>query len=209
MTSKRYFYLQVGIFVIVIALIVAGTIGGNLILQEKSQKLTALKVESVTLEQQQKALIQAKKDIEKYNDLDKIAKSVVPQDKDQAKTVREIVAIAAENNIPVKSVSFEASNLGQATTAPTPPAPEGGSAAPKPAGPSVSQVKPVAGIPGVFTLPIKVESAGQVSYQDFLRFLENLEKNRRTAHVSTVNLSPDDNGRTLSFSLSLNAYVKP
>lgn len=207
MTSKRYFYLQLAIFVLVIGLIIGCTVGGNKLLQEKSQKLSALKVESATIEQQQQALVQAKKDIEKYNDIDKIAKSVVPQDKDQAKTVREIVTIAAQNRIPIKSISFEASKLGEAPV--KAPAREDGTAAPKPVVPSVSQVKPVPNIPGVYTLPIQVESAGQVTYPDFLRFLESLEKNRRTAHVGTITINPDDNGRTLDFSLTLNAYVKP
>jgi hypothetical protein len=200
MTSKRYFYLQVGIFVLLVALIIAGTVGGNNILQNQSRKLSALKLESATIEMQQNALIQAKKDIERYNDLDKISRSVVPQDKDQAKTVREIVQIANQNNIPIKSISFETSNLGNA---------QAGASTAAPGQPSVSQVKPVNGIPGVFTLPIQVESAGSVGYQDFLRFLESLETNRRTAHVDAINLEPSDNGSNLNFNLTLNAYVKP
>ncbi len=207
MTPKRFFYLQVGVLVLAIALIVGGTVGGNIVLQEKSRKLSALKVESGSIELQQKALAQAKKDIERYSDLDTIAKSVVPQDKDQAKTVREIVAIAADNHIPIKSISFETSKLGE--TPPKATTTEGESSTPKPVVPSVSQVKPVAGITGVYTLPIQVESAGQVSYQNFLSFLESLEKNRRTAHVGTINLNPSNNGKTLNFNLTLNAYVKP
>lgn len=208
MTSKRFFYLQVAIFVLALALIIGGAVGGNSILQEKSKKLSALKVESSSIDLQEKALVQAKKDIERYSDLDKIAKSVVPQDKDQAKTVREIVTIASENHIPIKSISFETSKLGEAIAQPAAPA-AGEAQTPKPIVPNVSQVKPVTGIPGVFTLPIQVESAGQVKYQDFLNFLESLEKNRRTAHVNTINLSPNENGTTLNFNLTLNAYVKP
>jgi hypothetical protein len=207
MTPKRFFYLQMAVFVLAIALIIGGTVGGNIVLQEKSRKLSDLKVENGSIELQQKALIQAKKDIERYSSLDTIAKSVVPQDKDQAKTVREIVSLAAANHIPIKSISFETSKLGEAPAKPT--TPEGGDAAPKTTIPSVSQVKAVPGINGVFTLPIQVESAGQVNYTDFLSFLESLEKNRRTAHVGTINLNPTNNGKTLTFNLTLNAYVKP
>lgn len=208
MTSKKIFYIQAGIFVLLATLIIAGTFGGNATLQTQSKKLSAIKVESASIELQQSALIQAKKDIERYSDLDKIARTVVPQDKDQAKTVREIVTIAAQNNIPIKSISFETSKLGEAAPKTSVPA-EGEAAVPKPVAPSVSQVKPVTGINGVFTLPIQVESAGQVKYQDFLKFLDSLEKNRRTAHVSTINLEPTNNGSTLNFNITLNAYVKP
>lgn len=208
MTSKKYFYIQLALFVLAIILIVAGTVAGNSALQDKSKKLSELKVESATIELQQSALIQAKKDIEKYDELDKIARSVVPQDKDQAKTVREIVALALQNNIPIKSISFETSKLGEAAAKRSASSAEGSSST-KAAEPGVSQVIPVTGISGVFMLPIQVESAGAVKYQDFLSFLESLEKNRRTAHVSAINLEPSDNGETLNFDLTLNAYVKP
>ena len=201
MTSRRYFYLLCGILVVFVGLIIGGAVGGNMLLQKQSKKLSALKVENESLELQQNALIQAKVDVEKYSELDKITKSVVPQDKDQAKTVREIVTIAQQNSIPIKSVSFQSSNLGDATVP--------GAAAPGTPKTSVSQVKPVEGIPGVFTLEIQVGSDGKVSYQDFLKFLEGLEKNRRTAHVTSISLNPSDNGTKLQFNLTLNAYVKP
>lgn len=209
MTPKRYFYLQVAVFLLLIALIIGGAVGGNIILQNQSRELSALKVESAAIDMKQSALIQAKKDVERYSELDAIARTIVPQDKDQAKTVREIVQIARENNIPIKSISFETSNLGE--TKGNAPVTSGttGEATSGPAKPTVSQVKPIPGIAGVFTLPIQVESAGQVSYQDFLGFLESLEKNRRTAHVDTINLEPSEDGNRLNFNLTLNAYVKP
>ena len=199
MSSRKYFYVLSGILVLFICLIIAGTVGGNMLLQKQSKKLSTLKVENESLEMQQNALIQAKSDVEKYSELDKITRSVVPQDKDQAKTVREIVQIAEQNYVPIKSVSFQTSNLGDSAGGAVPGAPKT----------SVSQVKPVEGIAGVFTLEIQVSSDGKVSYQNFLKFLEGLEKNRRTAHVTGINLDPNDNGATLEFSLILNAYVKP
>lgn len=209
MTSKRYFYVLLVILILFLASIFGATVGGNMILEKQSAKLAALKMEDESIEQQQTALLQAKKDVERFSEIEKITRSVVPQDKDQAKTVREIVKIAGDNYVPIKSISFETSTLGEAKPAgPGSAAPAAGStAAPKP--PTVSQVKPVEGIPGVYSLEIQVGSAGKVSYQNFLKFLENLEKNRRTAHVSGINLEPSEDGRTLEFNLTLNAYVKP
>jgi hypothetical protein len=202
MSAKRYFYVMTGLLALLFLFIIGGAVGGNMLLKKQSEKLTNLKVENKAVEMQQTALVQAKRDVEKYSSLEEITKSVVPQDKDQARTVREIVQIAADNNIPIKSITFESSTLGQGATPGAQPG-----AAKLPGG--LSQVKPVQGITGVFSLPISVDSAQQVSYQDFLSFLEDLEQNRRTAHVESINVSPQPGGRSLNFSIKINAYVKP
>lgn len=203
MTSKKYFYGLLGIFILLIALIIGGAVQGNMLLKKQSQKLTDLKVENAAVDMQQTALLQAKKDVEKYSSLENTLKSVVPQDKDQAKTVREIVQIAAQNNIPINSVTFENSTLGD------PKAATGGGAATTQPKTTLSQVKPVEGINGLYVLPIQIESKGKVSYPDFLKFLEALEKNRRTSHVDSINIKPEKTGKLLDFSLTINAYVKP
>lgn len=199
MNSRKYFYALSAILLLLVGLVIAATAGGNSILEKKSKKLYDLKVQNETIEMQQSALVQAKADAEKYSELNKITRAIVPQDKDQAKTIREIVAIAGQNSIPIKSVSFESSNLGDTA---------GPSSAATPKTP-VSQVKAVEGIPGVYTLEIQVESSGKVSYQSFLKFLDGLEKNRRTAHVTGITLNPANGGRDLDFKLTLSAYVKP
>ena len=68
-------------------------------LEKKSHELVELKVDFHTLSKQQEQLVQARKDVESYSDLEKDARSVVPQDKDQARTVREIVKIAEKNDL--------------------------------------------------------------------------------------------------------------
>ena len=212
MSSKKYFYGMVALLILLILAIIGSTVAGNMLLEKQSKKLSELKVENESIELQQNALIQAKKDVEKYNEIDQIAKSVVPRDKDQAKTVREIVQIANASGVPIKSVTFPTSTLGQAAPTPAPaPAGEGGAASTPQAAPKPTdgQVKAVSGLAGVYVMEIKVESNGKVSYQNFLKFLDALEKNRRTAHVNGIKLDPSDNGRNLSFNLTLNAYLKP
>ena len=51
-----------------------------------------------------------------YSPLEKIAKIVVPQDKDQAKAVLEIVKIAGESGIKPTAINFPVSTLGNAAT---------------------------------------------------------------------------------------------
>lgn len=202
---------MLGVLVLMAGLGIASIVVGNNMLQKKSDQLVALKLDNRLLEEQQIALVQANKDIEKYADLEKIAKSIVPQDKDQAKTVREIVELAAESGVPIASISFPSSNLGQGQPQVVTPT-ESGTAPATPAAPPITQVKPVDGIPGVFQLEINVQSdnGGPISYANLITFLTKLEQNRRTAQVSQITISPVPKDiRLLTLQLTINVYIKP
>lgn len=213
MNAKRFSYLMIVVVVLLSGLVITLAVLGETIFQKQSQKLSDLKAQNMAIKEQEVSLAQAKKDIDKYNQLDEIAKTVVPQDKDQAKTIREINAIAAASGVKLQQINFATSNLGQA--APKKPANSEGSestsSTPAPATPSISQVKPVPGISGVYSLEITVSSgeSNPVSYYKFLQFLEKLESNRRTAHVSNITVTPTENKTAVTFSLVLNAYLKP
>lgn len=209
MNPKRFFYVMIGSLCLLTILIIGGVFGGNQLLQKKSQKLVELKAQNKAIEEQQVSLLQAKKDIEKYSQLNAITKAIVPQDKDQAKTVREINAIANQNGITLKEVTFTNSTLGQAQAVKPAEGSAGAPAPATPAAPVITQVKPVEGIKGVFSLEITITPKEAIAYNNFLSFLEGLEQNRRTAHVSKISINPTKDGRSLTFSLTLNAYVKP
>lgn len=198
----------------IVALLALANLGavfvGTQFLQSRSKKLADLKLDSSVLDEQQSSLNRAKKDIETYAELEQIAKAVVPQDKDQAAAVREIVKIAEANGIKLASISFPASTLGQ-----TPPkaAPvEGETATPAPKTSPVTQVQPVEGIPGVYALPINIQqdTTSPITYSEFISFLSGLEQNRRTSQVSNVTVQPNaQDRRLLTFSMTVNAYIKP
>lgn len=220
MTSKRLFLLLTGCLALLMALGVAGVWFGNNFLQKEAEEISALKVEGVILEDQQRSLVQAKKDIEKYSDLEQVVRTIVPQDKDQAKTVREFIKLADESGIRIAAITFPSSTLGQApkTTTPAPAPTEGGAQTPQaqqpatPAAPKTTQVKPVEGIPGLFQMEINVQSDSSVPvpYANLIAFLRKLEQNRRTAQVSNLTVSPSSEDRNLvTFSLILNVYIKP
>lgn len=193
MNSKRFSYLMIGVVTLLFIVIIGVTIMGDALFKKQSEKLSNLKAQNQVIKEQEVSLAQAKSDIEKYTPLDEIAKSVVPQDKNQAKTIREINSIASDSGIKLQQISFTSSNLGQGSQ-------------------NISQVSPVEGIKGVYSLEITVSSGdtNPVSYYKFLKFLEKLEANRRTAHVSSINVTPSEkNTGTVSFSLVLNAYLKP
>lgn len=207
MSPKRFFLVMAGALAVLGICIIFAILGANALLGKQSKKLLEAKVENKAVEQQQTYLIQAKKDIEKYSELNAITKSIVPQDKDQAKTVRELSAIAGASGIKLKSISFAPSNLGQ-NAAVSSGSPSSASASKSSA---ISQVKPVEGIPGVYSLEIIIspEDNAAISYYTFLNFLERLESNRRTANVVKITLSPSEDGSSLTFILTLEAYLKP
>jgi hypothetical protein len=199
MKSKYVYYLMLsGIAVFVIAL-VGGAYGADKLLTTSSNQLMHNRLQVQVLAAQQSQLAQAKQEVTKYQGLATIAQSVVPQDKDQAETVRQVVSIAKANNIALSSITFAASTLGTTTTGPSP-------------NQNLSQLAPVPGIPGVYDMEITVgsDSNTPITYGQLIGFLSALEHNRRTALVNSLTLQPNQKDRsTLSFTLTLEEYIKP
>lgn len=219
MTAKQVHLVLVGTITLLCLGLVGGAYGANKLLSAEATKLVALKAESQALGQEQISLKKAKKDVQKYAELDKIAKAVVPEDKNQAEAVREIVNIAEANNISLASITFPASTLGNgakstsssgaaAAAAPAPSA----SNSPNSKANALSQLLPVKSIAGIYQLQISVTSDPNqpVRYEKFIDFLAALEHNRRTAQVANISLTPNaKDGDFLSFALTLNEYIKP
>ncbi len=210
MKSKNSFYAMAGL----VALLIVGNISavyfGDLLLTKKSESLMSVKLESRVLDEQQISIKQAKKDIEKYQGLEKIAGSIVPQDKDQAEAVREIIKIAGDNGITISTISFPASTLGQ--IAPKVIKTDGAATATKPIAPGITQTTAVEGIKGVFSLQINVQqdTSKAITYDRLIGFLSALEQNRRTAQVTNVAVTPNPTDRNkLTFNLTLLTYIKP
>jgi hypothetical protein len=211
MNSKRMYLAMLAVIGLLLIGMVAGAYGINSLLASRSKKLVGLKAQSQALDQEQISLKSAKKNIQKYAELEKITKSVVPEDKNQAEAVREIVNIAAARDVKLASVTFPASTLGTLPgggTTGAAAAPTAGNAKKD----NLSQLQPVKNITGVYQLVIAVtgDANQPVSYDNFVGFLSDLEHNRRTAQVGGITLQPSTQNRNLlTFSLSLNEYIKP
>lgn len=210
MNSKRVFFIMAGVLVILIG----GTIGSayvaNMMLEKQATTLKSLKLLADVNDQEKTSLSQAKKDIVKYDELQQIAKTIVPQDKDQAETVRDIVQMASDSGFKPTSITLPASTLGTtssgaAATGTT------GVAAPT-TGTNLTQLTPVKGNPGLYILEITInqDSNSPIPYSEFIDFLSRLEQNRRTALVTSVVLQPSTKDPSLlSFTLTLDKYIKP
>jgi hypothetical protein len=199
--AKRVYYLLLGGIGLSLVVVMGGLYIADKILEGQSKHLSDARVANMVLDEKQQQLSKARSDITKYQSLGDIAASIVPQDKDQAQTVRELVAIADANHIKLGTITFPSSSLGGTTGTAT----SGKSSA-------TSQLKAVKNIPGVYTLDITIQSdtATPAKYTDFLSFLDTLEHNRRTALVNSISLQPDAlNPSTLTFTLTVSEYIKP
>lgn len=218
LTPQKAFYAMTGLVGLLFIGLIVAVVVGNMSLQSQSKKLESVKLENRLIEEQQSSVIKANKDIDKYAELEKVANSIVPQDKDQARSVREIVALAEQSKVPISSITFPASNLGNSATASQPTT--GSSTTPAATTPStttnipksISQAVPVSGATGVYQMLITVDSddTKPVPYSSLITFLQLLETNRRTAQVDSIDIRPDSKDiRTLTFSLGINVFLKP
>lgn len=198
MNSKKLYYGLIAVLILLGFGMFFSVSQANTMLTARSKKLVDLKATEKAMVMQQAQLTKNKKDIAKYQDLNTIARTVVPQDKDQAEAVREIVNLAKQSGITkLSSIAFPASTLGgtKVTTSR-----------------GLTQVTPVKGVSGVYNLQITVTQANTdpVSYSSFISFLDRLEQNRRTAQVSSITVQPDaKNPNMVAFTLIINEYIKP
>lgn len=208
MNSKKLFYLLCVVILLINVGGVAALVYGNKLLVKQNSKLTDLKIEASSLEEVQRSLVNAKKDIQSYSEIESVAKTVVPQEKDQARTVREIVKLASESKINISSISFPSSSLGnKAGTAPA----TGTAAAPAASTSTNTQTQKVDGISNVERLEVTVSSdtSKPVLFTNFVGFLAKIEQNRRTSQITNINIQPvSDNRNFLTFTLTLNVYIK-
>lgn len=199
MNSKRLFYSLIGLLALVLIASVAITIYGTSMLKNTGNTLMERKLEEAVLEEDIKALDKAKQDIEKYKELDQIARSIVPKEKDQVRAIREIIQIAAHAEVTIENISFQQSSLGEKKKRSSSKS-------------DMTQLIEVEGLKGVYAMPINVTSQSQspISYDKLLNFLERLENNRLTSHITNISVRPDDDDRSLvHFSMQINAYIKP
>lgn len=211
--SKKLRLVLIGALAVSVVVFIGTILFGLSILGSKSKAMVNLEVQSQTADTQLTNLQQAKKQVEKYSFFKDVAKTVIPNDKDQAAAVVEINNMAAKSGLAIQSISFPASNLGLGSGA--------SSATDSTSSKSlISQAKPVSDIPGLYSLQLVITPdssldtpATQISYAKMLDFLSRIEDNRHTAQISEVNISPPGSGPSLNsgltFSLTINIFIKP
>lgn len=197
LTSFRLFILLCVACGLLVAAAFGLTYGANKLFAGQGKTLEEAKINYEVAQNREQALERAEANIAKYEQLNVIAQGVLPQEKDQALTVREIVAIAGQHNVSLSSVTFPDSKLGTTSKSKANAATE-------------SQLTPVKGISGLYVMEIRVTSSGVTRYDNFLRFLNALQSNRRTANITSATATPNEDDRNfVSFNLTINAYIRP
>jgi hypothetical protein len=217
MTSKRLYFIMIAVVCLLVAGFLGGAYGADKLLSRQSQKVLTARSKSASLEQKQTQLTRAKTSITKYKAVGDIAKTIVPQDKDQAQAVREIVNLAAANGVSLGTITFPNSTLGSAAATSGSAGSSSGSKSASGSSSSssaakLSQLKAASGINGVYIMQITVQSdtAKPIAYGQFIDFLAAMERNRRTALVSSLNVQPQqDDPSQVSFVLTVDEYIKP
>ncbi len=218
MTVKRTHILMIVLLSMTFVGIFGAIFLGNKLLSTQSNKLIEQKINNKGLENQKRVLNKAQQDIQKYKNLEEITQAIVPRDKDQARAVREIITLATESKISIQSITFPSSNLGTKVQQPKATESTEGSGqdnkqtpATPPANP-ISQAIPVKDIDGLYSLEINIVPEGNVDYYRFIDFLAKLEKNRRTSQVTSISIMPKSSSKQnpqLSFTLTINIFLKP
>jgi hypothetical protein len=201
MKAKQLYYVLIAGLVLVGLGFFGVAYGANSLMSSQATKLSKARADSAVLDTMQTTLAKNKQDIAKYSELNKIAETVVPQDKDQAEAVREIVNLASQSGISkLSSITFPSSTLGAIGPGV------------KTSNGNLTQLIPVKGLTGVYDLQITVSqtSGNEVPYNQLTTFLSKLEQNRRTAQVNSLTVQPKaENPNLVAFTLIIDEYIKP
>lgn len=204
MNSKRAYFAMLGGILLLLILFAGGAYLSTKLLAKEGASLLELKLLNSVLDKQQQDLNQAKKDITDFSELEQITKSIVPQSKDQASTMAEIAKLANESGISLGAIEFPESQLGQVS--------KGKDKKAKAVDESKTQLTELEDLKGVYSMEISVRNHTNrpVEYSKIIRYLELLENNRRTAQVTTIDITPDTEVPSLfHFVILLNTYIKP
>lgn len=211
MNAKKLYLILIGSIIglgliSLVLLYVAG-----IIMQKSANQLISVKLDNLVLDEQEKAYLQARKDLEKYKDLAATIENVLPKSKDQARAVREIYKIGDESKITIDRINFSSSTLGQKASA--------GSTSTKSSTQTLSQAKAVDGMPGVLGVDMDMSlrsskgSESYISYSDLLTFLQKIELNRRSMQIKKLNVEVDSlasgKDNISGVDLTVTIFVKP
>lgn len=192
MNSKQLHMALIGSCGLLIIIFITAVAFGVQLLQENSENLQAAVNEREAVEQQEVDLITAQADIDRYSELEELSKRIIPQEKDQARTVREIIQIAEQANVDITAINFPSSELGDDDEQ------------------IITQATPAEGLRGLYELRITVQTGGNTTFSQLINFLEGLETNRRTSQVQSVNITPDrQNRNVLTPTIELSVYLSP
>lgn len=227
MNAKKAYRIMILLFAAGIVFSVVILRYANSWLTQTSVELSTLRNEVATLDAKRSVLENAQRVLKDNESNIATASRVLPSDKDQARIIKEIYAIAELSNVQLESVGFPASTLGTQTT-PKPTAPaastESDSASaqqttPKEAPKTVSQATPLKDIPGVQGIELSLGAINSrdlaansgVRYDEMITFIRLLERNQRTIQLKSIGIVQNreiDGEKTYNLDISLTIFIQ-
>jgi hypothetical protein len=196
-------------------------------LTNSSSELSTLRKEIADLDKKREGLEKAKVVLADNTSTLLTLSKVIPVDKDQAKIVEEIYAIADNAGVTIDSVGFPASTLGNQAAKPTATATTQGTTTPSGSTPtttatpqkSISQATPLKDIPGVQSIELSIGAINSkslppssgVRYAELMSFIRQIERNERAIQITAIGIGQDkvvNNEPTFSLTISLTIFVK-
>lgn len=192
LTAKRFFFVLV-----FLTLLAAGSIAGAFVwgkgqLRSNAENVSQLIAQRDAQRENIITLQQADQQIEQLEEINNLLDRLLPKEKDQETLVADIIYTAtAEAGIPFSKVgAFSFSGSGDPS--------------------ELSGTEKLTDIQNVLAYPFNMQ-INSISYDTFLKLLDEIETNGRIIQVKQVQIAPskDEPGELSSVSLSLEAYVKP
>lgn len=180
-------------FIIISGLVALTILGGATVyyfadkyLSTKAKEISTLKAELEIVEFKIANARNAESELERLSFIKEVANDVLPPEKIQSDVVGELIEFARQTNTRLGGINFQPTDAGPAV--------------------ALSQTKPLEGVPGVNTLPITLTVNAR--YEDLLRFLQQLEGNRRKMQVENMTLAPEESTGRINSNIEINVYVR-
>jgi Tfp pilus assembly protein PilO len=184
MKAKQFFFVTLGVLCALVAGGGTGYFYASGLVKARTDTLRHRLASQTVADDEISSLANMKKTYEKLQPLIPSIEAALPRSKQQSEIALQLRSLAGSSGLSLPSINFTAS-AGPAPTSQT-----------------------VKGPSGVLALPISFQLTGTYSQlQSFLRSLENL--NRYTGVTSLSISRKDEKLKTLSFSLTINVYIKP
>lgn len=182
---KKFYFLLLSLITVVLLATAAGFVLAHQRLNSEVIKIKKLSGDITLANEQIDRLQNLDTDYQKLSPLAKKVQSVLPAQKQQSEVIALISTIAARQGLGLSGLSFD----------PTQGLPD-----------EKSQTMP-AKISGILVMPVRFEAGG--SYEQLQGLLRALEQQQRYMRVSTLDITRSSENKTLSFSITIEVFLRP
>lgn len=214
MKAQQFNKVMIGFLVLMSLGLIAMLYVGNMLMQKSAVKLVNAKLDGIGYDAQEQTYLRARKDLDKYSDINETIQKILPKTKDQAQAVSELYKIGDETDIVIERIQFPTSTLGQKkTSSVSPSATKTTATTSQTATQAITQAKAVDGMPGVMGIDISINllpaKGLSIPYDNMISFLQKVESNRRNMQIKQISVNTDTENGGIAFNVTLTIFVKP